>query len=75
MVCSRGKKGSGRRTQLLDDLRNRRRYWKLKEEAKTEQDGNYNLFRERKEDIHVIFYKSMDLLISCILDNNNHGFN
>ena len=27
-------KGVGRRTQLLDDLRNRRRYWELKEEAK-----------------------------------------
>jgi hypothetical protein len=26
-------KGAGRRTQLLDDLRNRRRYWELKEEA------------------------------------------
>ena len=24
----------GRRTQLVDDLRNRRRYWELKEEAK-----------------------------------------
>ena len=29
-----GMKGVGRRrTQLLDDLRNRRRYWELKEEA------------------------------------------
>jgi hypothetical protein len=26
-------KGVGRRTQLLDDLRNRRRYWKLKMET------------------------------------------
>jgi hypothetical protein len=26
-------KGVGRRTQLLDDLRNRRRYWELKEKA------------------------------------------
>ena len=26
-------KGVGIRTQLLDDLRNRRRYWELKEEA------------------------------------------
>ena len=25
--------GVGRRTQILDDLRNRRRYWELKEEA------------------------------------------
>ena len=34
----------GRRSQLLDDLRNRRRYWALKEEAeykkrKVENDG------------------------------------
>ena len=26
-------KGVGRRSQLLRDLRNRRRYWELKEEA------------------------------------------
>jgi hypothetical protein len=26
-------KGVGRRTQLVDDLRTRRRYWELKEEA------------------------------------------
>jgi hypothetical protein len=26
-------KGVGRRTQLLDDLRNRKRYWELEEEA------------------------------------------
>ena len=26
-------KGAGRRSPLLDDLRNRRRYWELKEEA------------------------------------------
>jgi len=25
-----GVNGTGRRTQLLDDLRNRRRYWELK---------------------------------------------
>ena len=27
----------GRRTQLLDDLRNRRRYWELKEEAEDQK--------------------------------------
>ena len=31
-------KGIGRRARLLDDLRNRRRYWELKEE---EGDGNW----------------------------------
>jgi len=31
-------KGVGRRrTQLLDDLRNRRRYWELKEEAEDQK--------------------------------------
>ena len=30
----------GRRTQLLDDLRNRRRYWELKEEAEDLKGGN-----------------------------------
>ena len=30
-------KGGGTRTQLLDDLRNRRRYWEVKEEA---EDGS-----------------------------------
>ena len=29
----RRRRRRGRRTQLLDDLRNRRRYWELKEEA------------------------------------------
>ena len=49
-------KGVGRRrTQLLDDLRNRRRYWELKE--------------EHKEELHV-FHKSMNLLISSILNSN-----
>ena len=33
-------KGVGRRTQLLDDLRNRRRYWELKEETDGRKDGN-----------------------------------
>ena len=48
-------KGVGRRrTQLLDDLRNRRRYWELKEELKIEKDGNDSLSIEHKEDIHIL---------------------
>ena len=59
-------KGVGRRrTQLFDDLRNRRTYWELKVEI----DGNDNLSIEHKEEIHI-FRKSMDLLISSILNNN-----
>ena len=63
-------KGVGKRiTQLLDDLRNRRRYWELKEEAEDKIDGNYSLSVERNEQMHM-FHKSMDLLISSILNNN-----
>ena len=50
-----------RRTQLLDDLTNRRRYWELKEEAEDKKDGNDRVSVE---------HKSMDLLISSILNNN-----
>ena len=60
-------KGVGRRTQLLDDLRNIR-YW---EEAEIEKDGNNSLSIEHKEEI-LIFHKSMDLLISSILNNNEY---
>ena len=35
--------GRRRRTQLLDYLRNRRRYWELKEKAEDEIDRNYSL--------------------------------
>ena len=44
-------KGVGkRRTQLLDDLKNRRRYWELKEGA---EDRNDSLSTEHKENIHI----------------------
>jgi len=61
-------KGVGRRTQLLDDLRNRRRYWELKEEAEDRK-------RWRRQFINrtSIFHKSLDLLISSILNNNTKG--
>ena len=42
----------GRRTQLHDDLRSTRGYWKLKEEAEGQKDGNENLSHEH-EDIEV----------------------
>ena len=42
-------KGVGRRrTQLLDDLRNRRRYWDLKSKLKIEKDGDDSLSIEHK---------------------------
>ena len=59
-----------RRTQLLDDLRDRRRYWELKEEA--EMDGNDSLSIEHKEEIRI-FHKSIDLPISTLNKNNNNN--
>ena len=61
-------KGVGRRrTQLLDDLRNRSKYWELKEKA---EDGNDSLSIEHKEEIAVIFHNSIGLLISSKRNNN-----
>ena len=54
-----------RRTQLLDDLRDRRRYWELKKEAEDRK-------RWRRQSNISIFHKSLDLLISSILNNNNY---
>ena len=62
-------KGVGRRrTQLLDDLRNRRIYSELKEEA---EDRNRWKQQFINRTYGSIFYKSMDLLISSVLINNN----
>ena len=49
---------------FFDDLRNRRKYWELKEEAE-----------DRKRSYISIFHKSLDLLISSILNNNNSNNN
>ena len=65
-------KGIGRRTQLLDDLRNRRRYWELKEEAEDRRTAvKQRLSIEHKDGRKIIFHKSTDLLISSLLINNN----
>ena len=67
-------KGVGtRRTQLHDDLRNKRKYWKLKMEAKFEKYGIDSLSIEHKEGIEVIFHKFMDLLVNRILNNNSNN--
>jgi hypothetical protein len=52
-----------RRTQLLDNMRKRRRYWELKKEADDRKSGNYSLSHGHKEEIQAIFHKPMDLLI------------
>ena len=42
-------KGVGRiRTELLDDLRIRRRYWELRKKLKIERDGDDSLSIEHK---------------------------
>ena len=38
-----------------------------------EKGGNYSLSHKHKEEIQVIFHKSMDLLTSRILNNNKGG--
>ena len=62
--------GVGRTMQFLDDLKNRRRYWQLKEKLKIEKGGNDTLSHEHQEEIQVFFQKSMDLLTGSILNNN-----
>ena len=42
-------KGAGRRTQLLDDLRNRRRHWELNEVVGDRKGGNDSLSIEYKK--------------------------
>ena len=59
----------GRRTQVLDDLRNRRRYLDLKDEAEDRKGGNDSLSHEHKEKIQLIFHKSMNLLKGSIFNN------
>ena len=69
-------KGIGiRRAQLLDDLRNRRRYLELKDKAGNRKRWKDSLSHEHKDEIQVIFHKSMDLLISSILLNNSNNNN
>jgi hypothetical protein len=49
-------KGVGRRTWLLDELRNRRSYWELRRKLKTVKGGNDGLSIEHKEEMQVIFH-------------------
>ena len=61
-------KGVGRRiAQLVDNLIHRRRYWVLKGKLKIEKGGNESLSIEHKDEIQVIFHKSMDWLIRACL--------
>ena len=58
-------KGVGRRrTQFLDDLRNRRRHWELKEEAEDRKRTETTVYQSNVSIIH----KSLDLLTSRILN-------
>ena len=61
-----------RRKQLLDDLRNIRRYWEIK--PKIEKVRKDSLSHENNEEIQAIFLKSMDLLtISTLNDDIMRG--
>ena len=66
-------KGVGRRRKrrriayILDDLRNRRRYWELKKKLKIEKDGNDSLPIEHKDEIKAILHESLGLIIRSIL--------
>ena len=42
---------------------------------KIEKGGNYSLSHEHKEVIQIIFHKSMNLIISSILNINNNDNN
>ena len=67
-------KGAGRRTQLTDDSREKRRYWELKEEVKywKKWNGRFNnLSHEHKEEIQVLFHTFEDLLTSSIVYLSN----
>ena len=64
-------KGVGRRrTQLLDDLRKRRRYWEVMEEAEDRKKMERAIYQSNIS----IFRKSLDLLISRILNNQGSDF-
>ena len=63
-------KGVGRRrAQFLDDLGNRR-YWELREEAKIKK-METTVYQSNIS----TFHKSLNLLISSILNNNNNNNN
>ena len=70
-------KGIGRRRrrkQLLADLLNRKIYWGIKgKNLKIEKDENDSLSHEYEKEIQFIFLKSMDRLISNILNNNSNN--
>ena len=71
------RKGLGRRrTQLFDDLRNRRRYWELKEEAEDRERWKRHLINRTYKYKLPCKYKYMGLLISSMLNNssNNNNF-
>ena len=63
--------GVGRRkTELFNDLRNRRRYWGLKEKVKIEKDGNNSLSHVLRKK-YKLSYKSMDLLTTSIVNDDD----
>ena len=58
---------------MLDDLRNRRRYWELKDEVENRKKMETTVYQSNI----TIFLKSLDLLISSIglLNTNKNNIN
>ena len=63
-----------RRSQLLDDLRYRRRYWEVKEEAEDRKRWKRQFMSRKNVYIQVIFQKSMDQLRSSASNNNKFPY-
>ena len=65
-----------KKTQLLNDLRNRKRYWELNRNLKIRKKKlKRQLNIEHKEEIHAIYHNSTDVIISSIFNNNNNNNN
>ena len=64
-----------RRTQLLDNLRIRRRYWELKSEVEVGKGENEGLSREHQKENKLSSRRSKDLVTSSILHNKSNTFN
>ena len=65
-------KGVGRRrTQLADDLRNRRRHWELESEAKSKNMETNVYHTNVSKQIKFTFHKSIDILTSSIYNHKN----
>ena len=69
-------KGVGkRRAPLLDDLKNRRRYWEVKLDAEDRENCKRKFITQNEEEVQVIFHKIRNLLTGSVLNNNSIKLN